>query len=560
MALHTINVPITECVHVYSEAPNSNYSSDSYLAFSSDSGKVYRALLKWGNINIPNRKIVTKFYIYGYFHVAYGARSTELFNIANSWTASTATWSNVTLGGSYLGTTILSNNVNEYNAISVNNPAVAVTWTQGALYSNGNPAAMRKDPAPYIVVEYMDMNPNPPTPIGPIGSYEDNQKDIKFEWQYNSPVGDSQAKFDLLWSSDNGLTWNTITQTTSNNYYNMPADTLPAGNILWRVRTYNEYDEVSEFSEVKAFYTIGAPVAPSILVLNTNSARPTIKWTAQNQQIYHVQVVQNDNIIYDSGSIASLSTFEYQVKKFLPDGNYIAKVRTKNEYNLWSDWGSLAFNISTVKPDKPNLLTHASNVGIIVTFSNIDVSVDYILVYRNNICIAKVASTALQYQDCSCQSGKECNYFIRTVTAAETFNDSDIKTITPVLSNNLLAHVSDLSDVLVLKYTRSLSPDKQQNTSLGGQQKYYSGRKHPIIEYSEFEDNTLVMNFRLKNVSAFQKFIQLVSKKGTLLFRDKMGRKIYGGILSFQATETVNGYIDISFAINETDYIEEVEV
>src|SRR5690606_21467956 len=128
---------------------------------------------------------------------------------------------------------------------------------------------------PYIEIVYEDVPPDKPTPKEPIGVYKDSFGIIRFEWQYNSDVGGEQKAFDLQWSTDQ-VNWTTVSQTTANNYYDMPANTLPAGNIYWRVRTYNEYDEVGPYSDIQSFYAIGAPAAPVLNAVPTNTARPVV--------------------------------------------------------------------------------------------------------------------------------------------------------------------------------------------------------------------------------------------------------------------------------------------
>ena len=111
--------------------------------------------------------------------------------------------------------------------------------------------------APYIEIIYEDVPPDKPTLISPIGEYKDSNSIIRFEWQYNSSVGGTQKAFDLQWSTDQ-VNWNTISDETSRYFYDMPAETLPAGNIYWRVQTYNEYDEASGYSDPEVFYSIAA--------------------------------------------------------------------------------------------------------------------------------------------------------------------------------------------------------------------------------------------------------------------------------------------------------------
>lgn len=406
---------------------------------------------------------------------------------------------------------------------------------------------------PSLSVVYEDVPPSAPTPNDPIGDYKDNKAVVRFAWQYNSDVGGEQKAFDLQWSTDQ-VSWNTVSYTTSNTYYDMPADTLPAGNIYWRVRTYNEYDEVGPYCDIQSFYAIGALAAPVLNAIPTNTARPTISWSAFSQQVYQLQVLSGDTIVYDSGIVPGISIRSHKVKAWLDDGEYTVQLRIKNEYDLWSEWGSAEVTISTDKPEKPSIALQRSAYGVEITGTG--------LVYRSDydkddyICIGTATGT---YFDNTVRSKVEYKYFIRAVSENDTFEDSDIKFIQAELRHVLIAPVSDLSNVFA--FTRSLNspPKRTYNHQPGGAFVEYAGRKYPVWEPTEHVNAAWQMSFYLKAWAEVEAFVALVDRKETVLYRDAKGRKVYGVLGNLSVTDERGGY-SVSFTLTEVDHSEEVEV
>jgi hypothetical protein len=297
---------------------------------------------------------------------------------------------------------------------------------------------------PMLRVVYEDVSPDAPTPKGPISVYKNINTAIHFEWNYNSSVGGTQKKYDLQWSVDQ-TNWTTVSQTTANNYYDMSAGTLPAGNIYWRVRCYNEYDEVSDYCTSQSFYATGAPEAPTINAVPTDSARPVITWAAFGQQVYQLQILSGSTLIYDSGSQPGINVRQHKVTAFLADGIYTAKLRIKNEYDLWSAWSDTAFTITTVKPGKPTLTAQKSSCGISLS---IGFTADYVLIYRDGKCVGKTSDNS--YADNAITNGSDHSYIVRAVevgTDTETYTDSNPITITAEFKGALIAPVSDITNV-----------------------------------------------------------------------------------------------------------------
>lgn len=585
MAQHTIELPCIKDTWIDESNPNTSHGSDSTLIGgdfngSSSGGRAY-ALLAFDWSSLPARKKITgiKLKFYNVNSLELGGASYCQFVIGcmqGTWDEST-TWhtnpytyigsgpnylENVNIPGSqYYEITLSLSDVMYQNRI-VNN-GIFVDWHK-VIDNQVQPSyvtmhSRENTYPPMLVVTYEDVPPSAPTPKSPIGTYKDNKSIIRFEWQHNSDVGGTQKAFDLQWSTDQA-NWTTVSLTTANNYYDMPANTLPAGNIYWRVRCYNEYDEVGPYCDIQSFYAIGAPAAPVLNAIPSNTARPVVTWSAFNQQVYQLQVLSGDTIVYDSGVVPGISIRQHKIKAWLADGEYTVKLRIKNEYDLWSEWGSATFEIATAKPTKPSVNLQRAAYGIELHIEDI---ADYALIFRADydtddyICIGK--TTSATYVDNSVRNKGEYKYFIRSVSADETFEDSDIKFAQAEFQYSLLAPVSDLSKVFVFARSLNAPPKRTYSHQLGGAFVEYVGRKHPVWEPTEHIAAAWSMAFYLKNWTDVEDFVALVNRKETVLYRDAKGRKVYGVLGNLSVNDERGGYM-VSFTLTEVDYNEELEV
>lgn len=411
---------------------------------------------------------------------------------------------------------------------------------------------------PVLRLVYEDVPPEAPTPIDPVGAYKDLKKVIRFQWSYNSSVGGVQKKYQLQWSADQD-TWNTIEETTANTYCDVAEDTFPAGNIFWRIKTYNIYDESSDYSPIQVFYAVGAPDTPIITDVTAGTSRPAITWASFGQQFYRLQVLTGEEVIYDTGDTPSISDREHKVRAFLSDGAYNIRLRIRNEFGLYSDWSEINHAIVTTKPSAPTFTLQRTAYGVELNISNIS---SYGLVYRADkdhyICIGKVIENG-SFTDNSVKSMTEYKYFIRSVSETETYRDSDVKFVLPSINYGLIAPVSNLENIFVMRYGLNNPPQKAYSLSVDGQAVYYSGRKHPVWEPSEHQSVGFSITFYLKSWSEVENLINICNLNEAVLYRDTQGRKIYGILNNLAVNNERKGYV-VSCTINHVDYEEGLEV
>ncbi len=569
MAQHTIDLPCIGDTYIDSDYPDTNYGSNTILKmcyYFVDYFRDRRIFFIFDHSSLPLRKKIISVELMLYIteadplNIGSGGMVIDHYS-RPPWDEDTLTES---IWSEYGGRLLISRTEigpktlveNAYNSFSL---PIGTAYNQGTgfLLNFTSSQSKEKDMSchsrentnpPILRVVYEDVPPDKPTLISPLGVYKDAKSVIRLEWQYNSSVGGKQKKFDLQWST-NQSSWTTISLTTEDTYLDVPADTFPVGNIYWRVQTYNEYDESSGYSDVAVFYSVGAPTVPIIQSVS-NDCRPTVEWSAFDQQIYQVQILQGESVIYDSREMPGISTRQYKVSIFLDDGDYTAKVRIKNEYDMWSEWGNTSFTISTTKPEKPTLSVQRSQYGLELTVSGAQ-EVSYI--YRDSICIAEVADE--KYFDNTVANGKEYRYFARALSE-NGFADSDIVVGTPSYRYGLL-NAGD--EIIELRHNINSVPGKNLNNSQSGTLNQYDGRKYSVPEMSGNVEQNITLGYFFRRYSDVEKLIEIADRKEVVLYRDKRGRKMYGKITGLSVQDIYQGHI-VSITISATDYDEAVGI
>ena len=380
----------------------------------------------------------------------------------------------------------------------------------------------------------------PPTILSPYGEYLDVVDDTIFEWIFMGHPGEFQTKYEINWSRNGGATWFNIINESSNDYHIVLGNTFTTGTITWRIRTWNNYDEISPWSEVKSFYLIGRPATPVITDVS-NRTKPTIKWTADTQQVYELDILQGQTLIYTSGKIASLSTFEHFIDKYLANGSYKARLRVKNQYDLWSAYGERNFIINRDSPDAPIINVISGEYQVTITATGLS---EKSYVYRDNILLGDISNI---YEDYTGVNNKEYEYFVRTINDEGNFTDSVKRIGKCSFRGNTLALEKEPSDFLLLKFNLSNKPDKSINASVDGKIMKFDGREYSTFEFDDSKSFDKTVTFNIED-EPLSKLIQLINNKTTLIYRDYFEENIYGVVQKVAATKSVLGYI-VEFTI-----------
>lgn len=270
--------------------------------------------------------------------------------------------SNGSGGWIYYNTTSTSYKFNTANLPEQSNARIAVravdsrNETLGFVYSK------------YFTISH-NKAPNAPTSPSPSnGKVFDRTEVIRFSWKHSDDS--AQAGYQIAWRTvaDDGTrgTWNYLPTSgsagfanTTNQYYNMPANTLPAGKIEWGVRTKDQEGLTSPWSVYQVFTASNPSVAPIITSPTSgswNTPDLTINWSSVNQAEYEVYVYDaNGNSLWYKAGTGATKTVYPEIT--LESGKtYKVSVRSKNSVDLtWSPWSSVTFTTNFVPPYAPVL-------------------------------------------------------------------------------------------------------------------------------------------------------------------------------------------------------------
>ena len=287
---------------------------------------------------------------------------------------------------------------------------VVVTDTGGSSTDSG-----------WYTLTTIEENATPPTLVSPEYDIMDGSKPIEFTWIDN---GRGTYEGTDLSFSDDGTTWGDPVFVAANlTTYSAPAGTFTSGVKYWRARSYSPTSVAGNWSDPFMFTVIASPAAPYYTI--TNTPRPTISWTSDEQEAFQVQFGD----YYDTGLVFGRAT-SFKCPVYLPDGDATVRVRVMNQYNLWSDWSGTQITIANTPGDAPPVLTVTAGVDAQLSWTDVEAS--RYLIYRDGELIGE--TTGLSFTDP--YANGQASYFVRAEGARTTqtialIDDSYINTNNP---------------------------------------------------------------------------------------------------------------------------------
>lgn len=251
--------------------------------------------------------------------------------------------------------------------------------------------------------------------VSPVGTY--TQGTVNFIWSHSTEYGTPQYAYDLQYSSNNGGSWTTVANHVVSSTTNRTVTISSAGTYLWRVRTYNTLNQAGSWSQASFINNVPATAPANVQV--TTKGRPTITWVATTQSAYQVQMLLNDNIVYDSGAVYSGQN-SHIINDYSDDTRaYTVRVRIYNALGSVSPWSSTGYQQITV-PDVEFTIEDNETGGAIITVEPSEDFEKYFL-KRNDVLIGQI--TGESYTDRYAIG--LTNYSVVAVTADD---QSDIQT------------------------------------------------------------------------------------------------------------------------------------
>ncbi|WP_413008045.1 hypothetical protein [Negativibacillus massiliensis] len=367
----------------------------------------------------------------------------------------------------------------------------------------------------------------------------DGSVDNHFEWEHIISTGSAPRGFEIQYR-EGSSEWETLIdqKDTEQTYYDVPANTLPAGNLEWRVRTYNSNLTPGNWSDSASIIVRSAPPAP-IITSVTSSPRPVISWQSEGQ-------IQAEVRINDSTRSVLSAAKSYRWEDFLPDGFITVNVRVKNQFDLWSPWASAQTTIKNTPSGQITLSASVSNYAVSLSI-NSTYPQNYI--YRDDVLIGKAVKregvdTAFTYLDGTALGSH--SYYAMGVDDQSNYQQSERITEKVSVPFGVIGELKALSWI-ELKRKRGSYPSHDIKRSYPVTMVYYSGNPLPVAYVSNELDASHTLEFTTDKTTA-DHLENLTGK--TVIYKDVRGDLIIGVLVSVECSR--DRATDVKLSIEET--------
>lgn len=301
-----------------------------------------------------------------------------------------------------------------------------------------------------------------------------------FTWIY-SGNDLPQISYEIGWSSDDGINWNDVSGVGDVAHHIFDAETFPVGNIKWRIRTENSEGYFSEYA-YGTFECVGKGNVPVIESI-TQSAIPSITWSAEHQAAYEVQIKKDDAVIYSSGMIGGENK-EHTANVMLDNGEYIVQLRIMNSYGYISEWGTMLHLLEAETPNSSASFKITENKSHGAEFKCWDlIGNGYIVRVEDDIetIVAKCSEEELYDYHTKCD--KTYTYILRD--CVNGFKNARYLNFKTDFIGVLLHDNSNMKSFVNIKWNESERVNENETMSKNTVYCSCIGREYPIKETNE---------------------------------------------------------------------------
>lgn len=381
---------------------------------------------------------------------------------------------------------------------------------------------------------------------------------VRFNWAHNpSPQSNLPQKGYNLQISGDGLTWETITATSTNQYADVPIAKIPSGNFYWRVQTIDTDDAPSDYSDQAYAYYGTAPAAPSIVTSVFTSAKPRLIWTTTfAQSAYKVQILKGATYIVDI--TAESSDQFYDIPVALENGEqYTVRVSARDEAAHYSAWAEDTITANYIIPTTPSFVLSKKKDSIDIVISHNQTGILRYDIYRfapGDADFIRIGSTTTKkYKDWSVMDG-EVRYKVIAVSDSGESKGAQQRT-TFELTTGWLTPVDDPTHPFEVRY----NVQDRYHTDYDVSMMEYAGREKPVAEFGQLAQRSVTVSFATNDKDAYKALERVIRQRKTVLYRNAR-MKMYGVCISpsDQPADYYGMIYNLSFVINEVEYSEVV--
>ena len=313
------------------------------------------------------------------------------------------------------------------------------------------------------------------------------------------------------------------------------------------------------------FNGYGKPTAPTFDEKTIyNTALPVFHWTSKEQTAYQVQVIEGNNSVYiDSGEVVSTDSFYKVLKSLKNKTKYIVKAKIRSKFGLWSDYTQkeITTSFDVIAPATLTLFEDTDG-GIIINTTNQDNAKfarsevwrkdDFSDWKRIGYNLPLVSS----FKDNTIASGIKYYYKAITFTQSGGASESEIKTYSMNIDRSFFVDIESNKSIY-LGYSFSETQDIKIKRIQDRKTVLYQGKSAPDIEIGESDYKQISVNLAFKTYQEFKAFEYFIDSSKVLMFKDKIGRKIYCCVTSWGEEESNTfGFVGITLNLVEVNFIE----
>ena len=371
------------------------------------------------------------------------------------------------------------------------------------------------------------------TPLSPVSSVEDGGAPISFTWAESNDSGSAPTGADVEYSTDGGVSWTSLTHIDgSETSYTVPGGFFSAGEIYWRVRAYN-IDGVAGAWTSTFFICVAAPDAPFV----STDAAPfaTITWQSSGQLASRVTVDGVDyGVQFGAGK-------QFVMKTPLADGIHTVSVYVQGQYGLWSQPGTISFNVQN-QPGDPVYLDGLFDVDASLFWNTTSLTADY-LVFRDGALIGH--TTENSFTDRFVLGAH--SYYVVNRLSDGNYTQSNTVEGTMQVEQPQIALLAG-GDWLTLKYSERSMAEQRFSWSKTHSLRHVAGARYPVLEMSPFEDGSGSYDAAFLEADAAAAFEAFRGR--VVILKSREGKVLIGAVTSL--SETVNTfYLSYTFTLQK---------
>lgn len=422
-----------------------------------------------------------------------------------------------------------------------------------------------------------DAIPGQPTIVSPQAKYLIGSDPTTLIWQHNVATGSDQHAYDLQYKQVGDWTDLVSHEVSAAQSYTVPGNTFAAGQMYWRVRTYNTDDVAGDWGTSSANVIQAKPITP-ILYGVTTSPRISMNWQSVEQQAYRVTVTDpNGNTAFDSYDTYGTEKF-LMIDKYLADGNYTICLQIENGLGIWSDCAYQTIKVSNSAPPGDDFLTATPILGgvkinvslpepIGASYVGDDIYVGEVYaahqpynasgtryILRDGEPIASITGTT--YVDYTCSGLHE---YVCRIVLDGNYHDTNAVQASPLIKYAFISEFESPDDIIVLKFNEGGAPTKENQMARTFSSNFYAGRSLPVHDTTEHYTSVWNFGYSMLKKSDYDKLLEMFLDNKTIIYRDRTGFKAVGTLANLKPTPKANGTIAVAFTIEENDSSEVID-